>query len=211
MFSHVDLKRRIPKQRAKTDSMTQTMLKPWFQAVRRIENPVIRTYLQCLLLLGCRRTALAALKWRDVDFEQGTLRFRDNGRIEGRLFPLTPFVASLFVLLPTKQKPYVFAADTKTKYLVEPRLAHKRALVEAGISDDLTLTGLRRAFASLSEHAGMPREIIAHLQGYVLSASNHAESGNIQRDIDSLRRYMVDYEKWILDQAQMDFSADAVP
>ena len=59
-----DVKKRVPApQTKKDDSLRRAQIKPWFEAVQKIGNPVIAAYLQGLLLTGARRNELAALRW----------------------------------------------------------------------------------------------------------------------------------------------------
>ena len=65
-----EVKRKVPSvQTKKNDSLRRAQIKPWFEAMQKIGNPVISAYLQGLLLTGARRNELAALKWADVDFQ----------------------------------------------------------------------------------------------------------------------------------------------
>ena len=52
----------LPKKVSKTDCLQQEQLPAWFSAVRAINNPVISTYLQTLLLIGSRREEMANRK-----------------------------------------------------------------------------------------------------------------------------------------------------
>jgi integrase len=97
-----DVKKKVPTPRAKqNDSLRRAQIKPWFDAVRKIRNPVISAYLQGLLLTGARRNELATLRWRDVDFQWKSLTIRD--KVEGeRTIPLTPYLESLIAALPRR-------------------------------------------------------------------------------------------------------------
>jgi integrase len=70
------------KAKPKNDYLQREQLPVWFEYVRQIQNPVIATYLQCLLLTGARREELAELKWEDVNFQWRGLELKD--KIEGR-------------------------------------------------------------------------------------------------------------------------------
>ncbi len=163
------------KARKRDDYLQREQLGSWFDAVRRIQNPVISAYLQCLLLTGARREELAALRWDDVNVQWRGLDLKD--KIEGRrAVPLTPFVAHLLAGLP-KRNAWVFSsvkaldlndknAKRRASYharkgtqapvgdmafgsasgrLVEPSIAHRQACAAAGLHG-LTLHGLRRSF-----------------------------------------------------------------
>lgn len=83
------------------DALQREQLWPWFEAVQQIDEPSQRAFLQCLLLLGCRRGELLALQWEDVDFQWHTLTIRD--KVEGqRPIPMPPYAASLLDGLPRR-------------------------------------------------------------------------------------------------------------
>lgn len=90
-----EVKRKVPTVKTKpNDSLRKAQIKPWFEAVRKIGNPVISAYLQGLLLTGARRNELASLRWADVDFQWKSLTIRD--KVEGeRTIPLTPYLEHL--------------------------------------------------------------------------------------------------------------------
>jgi len=71
IFDHRKVRELLPKKPAKRDYLQREQLKPWFAAVRALDNPTASAYLQILLLTGARREELAALKWVNVDFKWG--------------------------------------------------------------------------------------------------------------------------------------------
>ncbi len=224
------------KAKPKNDYLQREQLGPWFDSVRRIQNPVIGAYLQCLLLTGARREELAALRWEDVNTQWKGLDLKD--KIEGRRqVPLTPFVASLLVGLP-KRNAWVFSsvkaldvteknAIRRAKYhakrgteaptgdmttgsksgrLTDPSIAHRQACAAAGLQG-LTLHGLRRSFASLCEWLDIPGGISAQIQGH--APQGVREQNYIRRPLDLLRVHHEKIEAWILEQAGM--TTPAVP
>jgi integrase len=197
-----DVKNRVPSPKTKkNDSLRKAQIKPWFDAVQKIGNPVISAYLQALLLTGARRNELAALRWHDVNTQWKTLTIRD--KVEGeRTIPLTPFVEHLIAALPRRNE-YVFSSPTaKSGRLEEPRIAHAKALVAAGLPA-LSLHGLRRSFGTLSEWVEVPAGIVAQLMGHKPSAI--AEKHYIQRELDLLHLWHVKIEAWILNEAGIEF------
>ncbi len=185
----------------KNDSLRRAQIKPWFESVRKIRNPVIAAYLQSLLLTGARRNELAALRWQDVDFQWKSLTIRD--KVEGeRTIPLTPFVEHLLDPLP-RRNDYVFSSPTaKSGRLEEPRNPHNKALAVAALPA-LSLHGLRRSFGTLSEWVEVPAGIVAQIMGHKPSAI--AEKHYIQRELDLLHLWHVKIEAWILEQADIQF------
>lgn len=194
-------KRILAPQTKKDDSLRRAQIKPWFEAVKKISNPIISTYLQGLLLTGARRNELAALRWQDVDFQWKSLTIRD--KVEGvRTIPLTPYLEHLIAALP-RRNGFVFSSLTaQSGRLEEPRNPHNKALAAAALPA-LSLHGLRRSFGTLSEWVEVPAGIVAQIMGHKPSAI--AEKHYIQRELDLLHLWHVKIEAWILEQAGIEF------
>lgn len=190
----------LGKPQKKSDVIQREQLPAWFAAVRQIQNPVIAAYLQALLVTGARREELAALKWSDVDFQWNSIRLHDKVE-EFRMVPLTPYVSSLLASLPRRSE-WVFSSPAAASgRLADPRTAHNQACAIAGIV--MTLHGLRRSFATLSEWVEMPSGIAAQIQGH--APQGVREQNYIRRPLDLLRQWHVKIEAWILEQAGIEF------
>jgi integrase len=197
-----DVKNRVPSPKLKKDdSLRRAQIKPWFEAVQKIGNPVIAAYLQGLLLTGARRNELAALRWADVDFQWKSLTIRD--KVEGeRTIPLTPYLEHLIAALPRRNE-FVFSSPTAASGRIEePRIQHVKALAAAALPA-LSLHGLRRSFGTLAEWVEVPAGIVAQIMGHKPSAI--AEKHYIQRELDLLHLWHVKIEAWILEQAGIEF------
>ena len=197
-----EVKNKVPSvQVKKNDSLRRAQIRPWFEAVQKIGNPVIAAYLQGLLLTGARRNELAALRWCDVDFQWKSLTIRD--KVEGeRTIPLTPYLEHLISCLPRRNE-FVFSSPTAASGRIEePRIRHVKALNAAALPA-LSLHGLRRSFGTLSEWVEVPAGIVAQIMGHKPSAI--AEKHYIQRELDLLHLWHVKIESWILAQAGIEF------
>lgn len=183
------------------DSLRRAQLEPWFAAVTKINNPVISAYLQCLLLSGARRNELAALKWDDVDFKWASMTIRD--KVEGlRTIPLTPYVSFKISSLP-RRNAYVFSSLTaKSGRLENPNKQHNQALHNAALPP-ITIHGLRRSFATLSEWVEVPAGVVAQIMGHKPSAI--AEKHYVQRELDLLALWHNRIEAWILNEAGITY------
>jgi integrase len=181
------------------DSLQREQLATWFQSVRQL-NPVASAYLQGLLLTGARREELAGLRWPDVDFQWKGLVIRD--KVDGeRLIPLTPHFASLLNALPRRSE-WVFSSPTAASGRIEePRAAHNRALLAAGLPH-LSIHGLRRSFGTLAEWTEAPVGVVAQIMGHKPSAI--AEKHYRRRPLDLLRMWHTKIEAWILEQAGIE-------
>lgn len=195
----------LPKKMAKTDCLQREQLNIWFEHVRALPNLVQSAYLQALLLTGARREELAGLKWEDVDFQWKSLAIRD--KVDGeRIIPLTPYVASLLYALPRRNEWLFSSPSAESGRLREPRIAHNRALVAAGLPA-LTLHGLRRSFGTLAEWVECPAGISAQIMGHKPSAT--AEKHYRVRPLDLLRQWHTKIEGWILEQAGIEQPGEA--
>ena len=200
-YSASSVREAVPKsQAADGDGLQREQLSVWFDAVRKIGNPVIAGYLQCLLLTGARREELASMQWTDVDFQWRGMTIKD--KVEGtRTIPLTPFVASLMSALPRRNQ-YVFSSPKAASgYIEEPRIAHTKALAAAGLPH-VSLHGLRRSFGTLCEWVEVPSGVSAQIMGHKPSAL--AEKHYRRRPLDLLRMWHVKIEAWMLEQAKLE-------
>jgi integrase len=221
--------------RAKDDVLLKEQLQAWFAQVRALPSRSVCAYLQCLLLLGCRREELLRLRWDDVNWRWKGLRLADKVEDTGREVPLTPYVATLLAGLPRITE-WVFASgrpvslqpqhvERRARYasrtgiqpeplaqasasgrIADPSSAHRRACAAAGI-EGLTLHGLRRSFKSLTEWLEVPVGVVAQIQGHKPSAT--VEKHYARRPLDLLRVHHERIERWVLEQAGVTFDASA--
>ena len=191
----------LGKPKVKHDLLQREQLAAWFGGVRKIGNPVIAAYLQTLLLIGARREEVAGLRWADVDFQWGSMKLGDKVE-DFRMVPLTPYVAHLLGALPRRNEWVFSSPSAESGKLAEPRIAHNEAVAAAGLPH-LTLHGLRRSFATLSEWTETPAGIAAQIQGH--APQGVREQNYIRRPLDLLRKWHVKIEEWMLEQAAIQF------
>ena len=191
----------------KSDVLQREQLAAWFAAVQQIQNPVIAACLQMMLLTGARPGEVLALRWEDVNTQWKGISIRD--KVEGtREIPATPYMLHLLAALPRRNE-WVFSSPTSASgCLTEPNNPHTRACAAAGL-EGLTLHGLRRSFASLTEWLEVPAGVVAQIQGHKPSAT--AEKHYRVRPLDLLRVHHERIEAWILEQAGIVFDAQAEP
>ena len=191
----------------KSDVLQRGQLAAWFTAVQQIQNPAIAAYLQLLLLTGARPGEVLALRWDDVNTQWKGIQIRD--KVEGtREIPATPYMLHLLAAVPRRNE-WVFASPTSASgCLTEPNNPHTRACKAAGL-EGLTLHGLRRSFASLTEWLEVPAGVVAQIQGHKPSAT--AEKHYKVRPLELLEVHHKRIEAWILEQAGIVFDAKAAP
>ena len=191
----------------KSDVLQREQLAAWFAAVQQLQNPVIAACLQMMLLTGARPGEVLALRWEDVNTQWKGISIRD--KVEGtREIPATPYMLHLLAALPRRNE-WVFSSPASASgCLTEPNNPHTRACAAAGLGG-LTLHGLRRSFASLTEWLEIPSGVVAQIQGHKPSAT--AEKHYKVRPLELLRVHHERIETWILEQAGIVFDAKAAP
>ena len=211
----------LPGVNKRRDALEIDQLPAWFAGSDKLQSRAARAYLQALVLTGARREELAGLRWADVDFQWQKLTIAD--KVEAtRVIPLTPYMAHLIGGLP-RHNEWVFASvrlkgrkgappqwvqASASGRIAEPRAPHTAVLADAGIPH-VSIHGLRRTFSLLGEAAGAPAGAIAQVMGHKPSA---IAEGYRPRSIDTLRPYLAQIERFILDKAGMAFDpATAVP
>jgi len=191
----------------KKDVLQREQLAAWFAAVQQIQNPVISTCLQFMLLTGARPGEVLSLRWEDVNTKWKGITIRD--KVEGeREIPATPYMLHLLAALPRRNQ-WIFSSPSSADgRLTDPNNAHTRACKIAGL-DGPTLHGLRRSFKSLTEWLEVPVGVVAQIQGHKPSAT--AEKHYTVRPLELLRVHHEKIERWILEQAGVAFDAKAAP
>ena len=188
----------------KSDVLQREQLAVWFAAIQQLQNPVISSCLQMMLLTGARPGEVLALRWEDINTQWKGISIRD--KVEGtREIPATPYMLHLLSALPRRNE-WVFSSPTSgTGCLSEPNTPHTRACRAAGL-EGLTLHGLRRSFKSLTEWLEVPVGVVAQIQGHKPSAT--AEKHYTVRPLDLLRIHHEKIEAWILEQAGVKFDGN---
>lgn len=223
--------------RPRKDVLLREQLPAWFSQVRALSNPVVSAYLQCLLVTGARREEMLRLKWSDINWVWKGLHLADKVDDDGRVIPMTPYVAYLLSGLPRVNE-WVFASSRSVSlhplharrrdryHLRQGTLAPAGPRVVASASgrlvepasghsracaaagiEGLTLHGLRRSFSSLTEWLEIPTGVVAQIMGHKPSAT--AEKHYKVRPLDLLRVHHERIERWMLEQAGVAFDYDA--
>lgn len=216
------VKRLVPKPKVKNDVLESSQLAVWWREVGRL-GFVSGTFLKVLLLIGCRMSELAALKWSDVDLQWSriTLKNKDASGLEPtRTIPLTPHVRQLLLELKEKgdrvdadravergrrgielneDKDMVFRAIRGYGGTHNVGRDHTEATKAAGLPH-LTQHGLRRSFITLAEEAGIPSGAAAQICGHKPSAL--VERNYKRRSQDVLLAYAAQYENFVLERVE---------
>jgi len=192
----------------KHDVLQREQLAAWFAAVLAEPHPQRRAYLLALLLTGARKNELSGLAWADVDFRfGGSMTIRD--KVEGeRVIPCPAYLSHILQQLP-RGGPWVFGSGDAIPDVGRNAVYnHRKALAAAGLPH-VSMHGLRRSFASLSEWVECPVGVAAQLMGHQPTAV--AEKHYITRPVDLLRVWHEKIVAWMLDQAGIKFVPKAEP
>ena len=194
----------LPPNTQRTDKLRTEHIREWWAAVERLPNPIHSAYLRALLLTGARREEMAALRWRDVNWQWRTLTIADKVE-QTRTIPLTPYIAAMLDGLP-RWGEYVFHSNSEVGHVVDARSSMEKVLAECGV-EHLTFHGLRRTFNQIARRfvpAGVPAQICGHKPSAVAD-------GYFILELDELRPYHEQIEAHFLKLANVQFDTKAEP
>lgn len=183
-------------------------LKAWFDAVLAIDNPVIRDYMQFVLLTGCRRQEAARLRWDDVSFEDRSFFIRDPKNKNPITLPLSDYLVELMKDRKAGNgSDFVFPADSASGHLAEPK---KRVIaVGEAINHHFTLHDLRRTFVTIAESLDISLYALKGLVNHTIK-SNDVTSGYVVLSVGRLREPMQIITDFVLKSAEIRSSAEVV-
>jgi len=138
-------------------------------ALRELEaegtNPKAINIARLWALTGCRRNEIAALKWLEVDFDEGLFRFSDSKTGKN----VRPLGAAARLLLQTitrdPDSPYVFPAEAGTGHYQGTKGIWARALDLAGLIG-VTPHTLRHTLGSTAASKGEALTMIGAILGH---------------------------------------------
>lgn len=133
-------------------------------AVEKTE-PLAVPAIRLLIMTGCRKTEILALKWSEVDFNIGCLRLADSKTGHKVVMLGAPALQILADLPKQDGSEYVFPAMKGKKHYVGLPKAWGRIRKQASL-DDIRLHDLRHSFASVGAGAGMGLQIVGKLLGH---------------------------------------------
>ncbi|GFO57612.1 integrase [Geomonas sp. Red276] len=188
-------------------------LKPWHDAVLKIENEVIRDYLLLTIFTGLRKQEGLQLKWSNVDMRDRSFTIPDTKNGRPHTLPMSTFLHQLFQQLHVRRtNEYVFPGPGVAGHLVEPKkqldfielqtklafnsIPDKKALAKKleETPDDVMpgikfcLHDLRRTFITIAESLDIPYAALKRLLNH--SDGNDVTGGYLQITTDRLREPM---------------------
>ena len=121
--------------------------------------------IRLVMLTGCRRNEILALRWEDVHRDAGELRLRDS-KTGPRTVPLSPSAANVFAELPwVPGNPWVFPGGKPGTHLSGIFGPWCLVRSRAGLND-VRIHDLRHSFASRALALGESLPMIARLLGH---------------------------------------------
>ena len=168
---HVELYR----QRKRERFLTETEFRRLGRVLEEAEQsggatPEAIAAIRLLILTGCRRSEILALRWEDVDFEARELRLRDS-KTGPRVVPLSPSAVELLAELPRAAgSRWVIPGRKPGTHMVRLGNAWRLLRKRAGLHD-VRLHDLRHSFASSALALGESLPMIAKLLGHRQIAS----------------------------------------
>jgi integrase len=135
------------------------------KAAEEAENPVALTAIRLLVLTGCRKSEILALKWEHVDIAWSCLRLPDS-KTGAKVVPLgAPALALLTELSQTEGNPYVLPGTIAGRHFVGLPRVWERLRKRAELPG-VRLHDLRHSFASAGAAAGDSLLVIGKLLGH---------------------------------------------
>lgn len=184
---------------ARTDHLRQHEIRPFVDALRKLDNPTMAAYIEFILLTGARRSEAALVKWKDVDSKAKALTFRDTKNHTDRVLPITPRIAVMLEILKKgRMGDYVFSTvgrAGKPSHITEPRKALAKANSAAGSA--VTVHGLRRTYATVLESLDCPAYPLKALLGHSMK-SDVTTAHYTQITVERVRPWAEKYESYIL-------------
>lgn len=147
-------------------------IRRFFAALSSETNEIFRDYVLLSLFLGQRRNNILALRWADIDFDNGFVYFADTKNNEPLKVPLTTQALALLQdMQRRKTSDWLLPSPTSASgHYEEPKKSWKALLARAGI-ENLRLHDLRRTLGSYQAIAGSSLHIIGQSLGHKSSAA----------------------------------------
>lgn len=144
-------------------------------------------YFLLILLTGMRRTEAASIRWENVDMKARTFTLHDTKNRDTHTLPMSDAIYSLF---EGRQQvvcnPFVFAADSGSGHLIEPRKAMLKVTELSGVA--FTVHDLRRTFITTAESLDIAAYALKRLLNH--KSGNDVTAGYLIIDVERLRKPM---------------------
>lgn len=133
-------------------------------------NPYAIAAIRLLMLTGCRKNEILALRWDEVDLDSGFLRLVDSKTGAKEVFLGAPARVLLSELPKQKGNPYVICGHKAGEHLVGLQKTWA-GLRGCAALDGVRLHDLRHSFASVAARSGESLLVIGKVLGHASSAT----------------------------------------
>ena len=170
-------------------------LAAWYQGVTRIsedreeENASMwQDYFLLILFTGLRRSEAGKLTTANLDFKAKTFTIYDTKKHEEHTLPMSDFLYQLLErrVAASKTSEFLFPANSKSGYVVEPRKAIDKIIKFSGIQ--FTTHDLRRTFITIAESLDISTYTLKRLLNHKMN--NDVTAGYIVANVERLRKPM---------------------
>jgi integrase len=164
-------------------------LQAFYRAVDELPSRTARDYILTLLFTGLRRREAGALTWGEIDFAARMIRLpaiRAKARRKLDL-PMSDFVRDLLVARRALgvDGPFVFASNSKSGYLEEPKFPLGQVAEKSGIL--VSSHDLRRTYITVAEETeGLSPMALKALVNHALGSD--VTEGYVQMTTERLRK-----------------------
>lgn len=144
--------------------LSQEEMVRYLQALAGDPNQVASIALRFLLATGLRMNEALALKWTDVDLQNGQILVKQGKTGDYRRLFISDYIHKLLNSLP-KNSQYLFPGKCRDFPINNIRKCHHRALTSARISG-VTIHDLRRTYATMLATSGVELLAISKALGH---------------------------------------------
>jgi site-specific recombinase XerD len=186
-------------------TMPQVLSAPEVVSIIKASEPFYRAYLLCLYALGLRSIEARNLKWKDVDWQRGTVKMVQKGGTEKSLpmcatlesalreiAPPEPILQASGRDMPVFQDPSTAKTGEPGEAVRDIRKAIKRACKRAGVTKRVTPHMLRHSCATHMVDEGVNLRVIQQFLGHAnVSATEiytHVSLENLRQAQASISR-----------------------
>jgi integrase len=187
------------KEQRRSSRIPAAELKPWYDGVTALSNPVRRDYLLFTLFSGLRRTNAAEPRVEHIDWQRRALHVPKPKSQRPFDLPLSDFLINLLKARIEENKklapdsPWIFPAARGDGHIVETRPDGGEARAKNGNGESMvaryTPHDLRRTFISVAESLGISREARQLLVNHSTPKSD-VHGGYVVPELEELRAHM---------------------